>query len=62
MDKVALGQIFLQQFIFRLSNIVPPVFHIWQLSGCYGMPQLSYSAGGLGHTQPVQAQKIINLQ
>lgn len=60
MDKVALGQIFLQPFIACLPVIVPPVLQIWPV--WFGMLQLSYIAKGLGHTLPVQSQKIIDLQ
>ena len=60
MDKVALGQIFLQLFVVRLPVIVPPVLRIWPV--WFGMPQFICSAQGLSHTLPVQSQKIIDLQ
>jgi hypothetical protein len=53
---------FLPTLIFRFSDIVPPVLRIWLLSDYYSVPQLSFSAEGLNHTQPVQLQKIINVQ
>jgi hypothetical protein len=59
MDKVALGQIFLQHFIFCLPVIVPPVLWIWPV--WFGMPQLSCNAEGLSHTLLVQLQKIIDV-
>jgi len=52
MDKVALGQIFLQHFIFRLPVIVPPVLRIWPV--WFDMPQLNCNAEGLNHTLLVQ--------
>ena len=60
MDKVALGQIFLQHFIVCLPVIVPPVLWIWPV--WFGMRQLSCITEGLSHTLPVQLQKIIVLK
>ena len=58
MDKVALGQIFLQHVIFRVPVIIPPVLWIWPV--WFSMPQLSCSAEGLNHTMPLQLHKIID--
>jgi len=58
MDKVALGQIFLQHIIFHVLVIIPPV--LWICPVWFSMPQLSCSAEGLSHTMPVQLHEIID--
>jgi hypothetical protein len=59
MDKVALGTIFLQHFMYHLPVIVPPVLRFWPF--WFFMPQLNCSAEGLGHTLSVELEKIIDL-